>query len=98
MNPEIILALQLLLAHVITDFVLQSEKLIIQKEEKKAKAPFLYIHAAVSGLLTYVIIQDWNMWGVAIFIAVTHFFIDLWKLYKKSDSLKIFLLELNQKE
>ena len=91
MNPEIILALQLLLAHVITDFVLQSEKLIIQKEEKKAKAPFLYIHAAVSGLLTYVIIQDWNMWGVAIFIAVTHFFIDLWKLYKKSDSLLILL-------
>lgn len=40
MNPELLLALQLVLAHVITDFVLQSQKLVTQKRLKKARAPF----------------------------------------------------------
>lgn len=93
MNPELILALQLLIAHIITDFVLQSQQLINQKQQKKAKAPFLYIHALLAGLLTYLIVQDWSMWLVPLIISVTHFFIDLWKLYQKSDSLQYFLLD-----
>jgi hypothetical protein len=91
MNPELILALQLLLAHVITDFVFQSRKWIAQKREKKAKSPFLYIHAILAGLITYLIIQDWSLWLAPVIITVTHFFIDLWKLYQQSDSLKFFL-------
>ncbi len=91
MNPELVLALQLLLAHVITDFVFQSKKWIRQKWEKKAKSLFLYIHATLAGLITYVIIQDWTLWLVPVIIIVTHFFIDLWKLHQKSDSLKYFL-------
>jgi hypothetical protein len=93
MNPELILALQLLIAHLITDFVLQSQKLITIKREKKGRAPFLYIHAALAGLLTYVIIQDWSMWLGPLIISVTHFFIDLWKLHQKHDSLRLFLLD-----
>ena len=93
MNPELILALQLLLAHILTDFVFQSQKLIKQKRKKKIRAPFLYAHALLAGLLTYLIVQDWNMWGIPIFISVTHFFIDLWKLTQKKDSLKYFLLD-----
>jgi len=93
MNPELTLALQLLLAHLITDFVLQSQELVDQKRQKRAKAPFLYIHSILAGLLTYVIVQDWSMWGIPIIICVTHFFIDLWKLNKKSDSLGYFLLD-----
>jgi hypothetical protein len=93
MNPELIFALQLLLAHVITDFVFQSKKWIKQKRKKKAKSPFLYIHAVMAGLITYLIVQDWNMWLVPVVITVTHFFIDLWKLYQESDSLKYFLLD-----
>lgn len=93
MKPELILALQLLLAHIITDFVLQSERLIALKRIKKAKAPFLYIHAILAGLLTYVIIQDWSMWLAPLIISISHFFIDLWKLHQKSDSLRFFLLD-----
>lgn len=93
MTTELILALQLLLAHVITDFVFQSQKLITQKREKKARAPFLYLHAGLAGLLTYLLVQDWNMWVVPIIISVTHFFIDLWKLNQDDDSLKYFLLD-----
>lgn len=93
MNQELIFALQLLLAHVITDFVFQSEKWINQKREKKERSLFLYIHSALAGLLTYVIVQDWSLWYVPLVIGITHFFIDLWKLYQNSDSLKYFLLD-----
>ncbi|MBT8261524.1 MAG: DUF3307 domain-containing protein [Bacteroidia bacterium] len=91
MNPELVFALQLLLAHVITDFVFQSKKWIKQKRKKKARSPFLYIHAVLAGLITYVIVQDWSMWLVPVIITVTHFFIDLWKLHQESDSLRYFL-------
>ncbi|MCW5519482.1 DUF3307 domain-containing protein [Aureitalea sp. L0-47] len=91
MNQELIFALQLLLAHVITDFVFQSKKWIKQKRDRKGKSIFLYIHAALAGLLTYLIVQDWSLWEVPLIIAVTHFFIDLWKLHQKSDSLVYFL-------
>lgn len=91
MNQELIFALQLLLAHVITDFVFQSKKWIRQKRDRKGKSVFLYIHAALAGLLTYLIVQDWSLWEVPLIIAVTHFFIDLWKLHQKSDSLVYFL-------
>jgi len=93
MNPELILALQLILAHVITDFALQTKKWIDQKRRYKAKAPFLYIHAFLAGFLTYLIVQDWSMWLVPVIISVTHFFIDLWKLNKEDDSLRYFLLD-----
>jgi hypothetical protein len=93
MNPELVLALQLLLAHVITDFLLQSQKWVAQKRQKKAASPFLYLHAVLAGLLTYLIIQDWDMWLVPVIISVSHFFIDLWKIHQKVDSLKIFLLD-----
>ncbi|PKA84120.1 uncharacterized protein DUF3307 [Ulvibacter sp. MAR_2010_11] len=93
MKYELVLALQLILAHVVTDFLLQSEKLIEQKRTKKARAPFLYFHAALAGLLTYLIVQDWSMWLIPVIISVTHFFIDLWKLHKNGNTLKYFLLD-----
>lgn len=93
MNLTLILALQLVLAHIITDFVLQSKALIAQKRKKKAGAPFLYIHALIAGLLTYVIVQDWQLWWMPVVISVSHYVIDLWKLYQKNDSLRYFLID-----
>ena len=86
MNTELILALQLLLAHIVTDFVLQTKKLIELKQQKKARSQFLYIHAILAGLLTYLILQQWSLWWPALIITITHFFIDLWKLHKNSDA------------
>jgi len=93
MNPELIFALQLLLAHVLTDFVFQTKRLIKQKRDKKSRSPYLYIHAVLAGLLTYIIVQEWSMWLVPVIVTSTHFFIDLWKLHQKSDSLRYFLLD-----
>jgi len=93
MNPDLIFALQLLLAHLITDFLFQSRSWIKQKREKKAASVFLYVHAALAGLLTYVIVQDWSLWLVPVIISVTHFGIDLWKLHQELDNLRYFLID-----
>lgn len=93
MNEGLLIALQLLLAHILTDFVFQSSRWIRQKREKKARSPFLYIHSLLAGLLTYLLLQQWGQIAIPLFIAVTHYVIDLWKLNKGVDNLKYFLLD-----
>lgn len=93
MNESLLIALQLLLAHILTDFVLQTDKGILQKRTKKGRAPYLYFHAFLAGLLTYLLIQQWTQFFIPVVIMVTHFLIDLWKLQQKEDNLKYFLLD-----
>jgi hypothetical protein len=76
------LTLSLLLAHLIGDFVLQPTSWVTQKEEKKIKSPYLYWHVLIHWVLTCVLIGfEPKYWIGTIAIAVTHFGIDLAKLY-----------------
>lgn len=93
MEENTLILLQLLLAHILTDFVLQPTKLVNHKREKKAGSWFLYFHSFLAGFLTYLFLQEWHLWYIPIVISVSHFFIDLWKLQNKNDSLKLFLLD-----
>jgi len=88
-----IILLQLLLAHIITDFVLQPTKWVNHKRKHKGKSKFLYLHAVIAGLLTLLFLAKLEWWYVALFIGITHFFIDLWKLQFKTDNLKMFVLD-----
>lgn len=93
MENSLAIILQLLLAHVLTDFIFQSKKMIAHKRKFKAKSWHLYAHSLLAGILTYLVLQQWTAFLVPIGIAITHFFIDLWKLYKKEDNLKYFLID-----
>ncbi len=93
METNIVILLQLLLAHVLTDFVFQSTKMVAHKREHKARSWYLYTHAALAGFLSYLALQQWSQVLVSLVIAVTHFFIDLWKLNQKKDNLKYFLID-----
>jgi len=88
-----IILLQLLLAHIITDFVLQPTKWVNHKRKHKGKSKFLYLHAVIAGLLTLLFLAKLEWWYVVLFIGITHFFIDLWKLQFKTDNLKMFVLD-----
>ena len=90
---QLTILLQLLLAHIVTDFVLQPDWLIKKKRKHKAASFHLYAHAFISGLLSLLFTQLWEFWYVAIFIAVTHFLIDWWKLVSKKDNLYYFILD-----
>lgn len=93
MDLDFLILLQLLLAHILTDFVLQPTRWIIHKRQKKAKSIYLYFHALLAGLLTWIFLQELELWYVALFITITHYFIDLWKLNKNNDNLRYFLLD-----
>lgn len=85
--------MQLVLAHILTDFVFQPNSWIKHKRRYRAKSYFLFIHALLAGLLTYLFLQQLQWWYIALFITVTHYLIDWWKLQQKNDNLKNFLLD-----
>ncbi|MGD2034507.1 MAG: DUF3307 domain-containing protein [Bacteroidales bacterium] len=74
---------QLLLAHILTDFVIQSNKWVEKKKEKGLRSGYFWLHVLLSGVLTYLILMQWTNWIVPLFILITHGLIDLWKVNKE---------------
>lgn len=71
---------QLILAHLIGDFLLQPNAWVKNKEKKKAKSPVLYLHLLVHGVLILVSL-GFEYWTLAIILTILHGLIDLTKLY-----------------
>ena len=71
---------KLILAHLIGDFILQPGSWVADKEKKKDKSMYLYIHILVHFLLALILLWNLELWWIAAIIAVTHFFIDWAKL------------------
>ncbi|MAO18163.1 DUF3307 domain-containing protein [Flagellimonas marinaquae] len=74
-----ILALKLILAHFIGDFVLQPAHWVEDKLEKKGRSKYLYFHIGVHLLALLIILQFQHILPILV-IVVTHFLIDLGKL------------------
>ncbi len=78
-------ALKLLLAHVIGDFVLQPYKWVKDKEQKKHKSIYVYLHVLIHFLLLLVVLGfDFSYWPYILFIGLTHLLIDISKLNLKN--------------
>lgn len=77
------LILCLLLAHLVADFVLQSNRICKDKAEKKWKSPYHYEHAAIVFGLSWLVTWDIRYWWCALAIGVLHFLIDMWKSYRE---------------
>lgn len=71
---------KLILAHLLGDFLFQPNSWVADKEQKKAKSIYLYLHVLIHFLLSMVVLWDINLWWIAAIVAVTHFFIDWAKL------------------
>lgn len=81
----IALALKLLLAHVLGDFVLQPDSWVHSKRKNKFTSPALYKHLAVHLIALLVLLQfNLEYWLGILLILVSHFFIDLAKLHLES--------------
>ena len=86
-----ILFANLLLAHLVGDFLLQSNALCESKERKHQKSAFMYVHALIIALLSWVAIGNYQLWGYAVIIGVTHLMIDIAKSYVKTQTLVWFV-------
>jgi hypothetical protein len=74
--------LKTLIAHLIGDFVFQPDHWIKDKQLKKAKSKFLYLHIIIHAALLFILFQfNIEFWIVLIFIPVSHYIIDILKIY-----------------
>lgn len=85
-----LLFLKFLLAHILGDFVFQSESWVKDKEDKKVKSIKLYVHIAIHAFLLLLILQfDFSAyWAGFSLIIVSHYGIDLLKLYLQKKKTK----------
>lgn len=87
---QAIILLKLIAAHLISDYFLQPIAWVNDKESKKIKSVKLLYHIIV----TFVTV--WLFSGkffISLFIGITHYGIDLWKIYNKDKNIKSFVLD-----
>lgn len=75
-----ILLIKLLLGHLLGDFVWQPASWVADKEIKKHKSVYLYLHILLHGILAALLVWEISFIPYALLIAVTHGIIDLIKL------------------
>jgi hypothetical protein len=89
---EISLLIRLIIAHLLTDFVLQSDSWVKRKAEGGWHSKYLYAHGAIAGILAYLFSGFWSLFWVPVVIAVTHTVIDGLKA-GHADNIKAFALD-----
>ena len=72
--------LSLLLAHIIADFYWQPTKWITDKRAKSYRSKYLYVHAGVVAILSYLFLGQWTNPLPAIILGIVHGLIDILKL------------------
>ena len=91
-----IILVKLILAHIIGDFLLQPNSWIKAKEEKKAFAWQLYAHGFIHGLLSLLLLFDFNSWRLISIIVISHLIIDYIKLKFQRENTKITWFIIDQ--
>ena len=72
--------IQLILAHLLGDFILQPNSWVADKENKKLKSKYLYLHVLIHTVLSFIFLWNLELWWVAVLVGITHFIIDVCKL------------------
>jgi hypothetical protein len=85
------LLIRLFLAHIVSDFLLQSNKMV---DSKKWFAPYMILHIVIVFLATIILS---GLWKISIVIAVTHWLVDSLKMeiqsQKKIKPNKLFVVD-----
>jgi len=76
----VIIVIKLLLAHLLGDFLLQPSSWVLDKERKKHKCPYLYIHTLLHFILAWIFVNEISFGWFALALAISHGFIDFLKL------------------
>ncbi len=87
---------QLILAHIIGDFILQPGKWVARKEQKKTASKELYWHIFIHAVLSFIFLWNLNLWWIALVIGFSHFIIDALKLHLQSNKTKKAAFFLDQ--
>lgn len=72
--------IKLILAHLLGDFVLQPNSWVADKENRKLKSKYLYLHVLIHTALSFIFLWNIQLWWMAVLVGVSHFIIDACKL------------------
>jgi len=84
--------LRLIIAHLLADFVFQTDKI---NEEKKngPKSKYFWLHLAIVGGLVYIFLIEWANWQLPITVIIAHGLIDWGKSSIKKDGVWIYIID-----
>lgn len=83
--------INLILAHLLGDFILQPNSWVADKEERKGRSIYLYLHVLIHTALAYLFLWDLKLWWIAVIVGITHFLIDWAKLrFQKEQTKRIW--------
>ncbi|MEP7230822.1 MAG: DUF3307 domain-containing protein [Ginsengibacter sp.] len=85
--------IKLILAHLLTDFVLQPWSWIVSRNKNHFASGKLYLHGFITAMVAWILI-GWKYWVVALIIFITHTIIDGWKSYQKQNSIYFLVDQL----
>lgn len=89
--------LKLILAHLAGDFLLQPQKWVAAKDVQKIRSKYLYYHIAVHGVCLLLILGfNFTFWLGMMIILLSHFGIDLTKIYLQSAGTKRMYFFIDQ--
>jgi len=90
----ILLAIKLLLAHLIGDFLFQPDRWVTHKKKHKIKSKYLYWHLAIHLTALLILLQFEYLFAIVVII-LTHFSIDVMKIYliNKKNSRLLFVID-----
>lgn len=90
-----IILIKLIAAHLIGDFILQSDKMCADKfsNNRTVRYRTLSVHTIIQATLAYLFVAQWDNWVVPLVIGVSHFLIDLVKALLKWKDLVGFICD-----
>lgn len=90
---SVLILLKLLLAHVVADFFLQTDRLCRMKNDGRKKWTALSLHCAIHAALAYLLVGQWKNWIIPVVIFATHFLTDWLKTSVMKDGIRTFLAD-----
>jgi hypothetical protein len=90
MEASTIWFLKLIVAHLLTDFILQPSYWVDNRVKKHFGSIYLYLHGLITAAVAYLFIGQ-SYWVIVIVIFVSHILIDGWKSYRKPNLLYFFI-------
>lgn len=83
--------LKVIVAHLLTDFVLQPKSWVNHRNRNHFASSRLYMHGLITGVVVLAF-TGWQYWPAALVIAFSHTIIDGWKSYRK-ETITYFLID-----
>ena len=82
LSEELNTLLRLVIAHLLTDFVLQPASWVNDRINRRLRSTKLYAHALITAIVAYVLVGNLKLWWLPAIIFVSHLLIDIWKAYQ----------------